>query len=119
MKIKILLTILGAAAFAAITTNVSAADALLSPRAAGNEIKRVSGMANDQNLLAANSDTLLSPRALGNQTMPVAGTTPLTMKCPAMGSPKDVAMAGKAAHMGCCNLTLAGCPTMDKMPTSN
>ena len=73
MKTRNLLITLGAAAFAAITLNVSASDALLSPRAAGNQIQRVSGTANDVNLVTSGAATV-SPRAAGNQIVTVAGT---------------------------------------------
>ena len=116
MKTQILLTIIGAAAFAAMTASVNASDALLSPRAKGNEINRVAAVANDANLMAASQDTSLAPRAFGNQINKVSGTTPVTVKCPAIGSPKYVTAAGKAARTSCCNLTLADCATMDNMP---
>jgi hypothetical protein len=74
MKTRNLLITIGAVAFAAITLNATANDALLSPRAAGNQIKHVSGTANDVNLAAANATTV-SPRAAGNQINTVAGTS--------------------------------------------
>ena len=119
MKIQILLTIIGAAALAAITINVNAGDTLLSPRAKGNEIKVVTSVANDVNLVAANRDTLLSPRATGNRITTAIGVGAAGVKCPMLGSPKYVAAVGKAARASCCGLTLAECPTMDKMGKPN
>ena len=117
MKTKILFTIIGAAALAAITPNVNAGDALLSPRTAGNQIKTVSGVNSDVNLVSTDHYTV-SPRAAGNQTATVAGMETPAVKCQALGSPKYVATAGKSARMSCCNLTLADCSTMNDMPKS-
>jgi hypothetical protein len=72
MKTRILLTTIGAAALAAITLNANASDALLSPRAAGNQIKHVSGIANDPNLVNTTGIVVISPRTQGNQTTTVA-----------------------------------------------
>jgi hypothetical protein len=63
---------ISAAALAAITINVNASDALLSPRAAGNQIKHVSGIANDPNLVNTTGIVVISPRAQGNQATTVA-----------------------------------------------
>jgi hypothetical protein len=62
----------GVAAFAAITLNATASDALLSPRAAGNRIQHVSGTASDVNLGTASTATV-SPRAAGNKVTTVTG----------------------------------------------
>jgi len=71
MKTGILLTI-GAFALTAITVNANAGDAVLSPRAAANQIKHVSGTNNDLNLLVANNNGVaLSPRAAANQIQTV------------------------------------------------
>ena len=72
MKTRNLLITLGAAAFAAIAINATASDALLSPRAAGNQIKQVAGTANDVNTVATTAASI-SPRALGNQIKTVPG----------------------------------------------
>jgi hypothetical protein len=120
MKTKNLLTVIGAAALVAITIKVNAGDALLSPRDAGNQIKQVSGTANDVNRVTANNGTLLSPRAAGGETTAIAGMEITTAaKCRVIGSPKYMDMAGKSARMSCCNLTLAECATMDNMPKAN
>ena len=69
MKTRNLLLTLGAAAFAAITINATASDALLSPRAAGNQIQHVSGTANDVNLATASilpADSLFQSRPAGS-----------------------------------------------------
>jgi len=72
MKTKVLL--LGAVV-AAFSFSTFAADALLSPRAQGNQIKVVSGMANDQNpALECRNNMVASPRAVAecgsHTTMP-------------------------------------------------
>jgi hypothetical protein len=113
MKIRILLTTIGAAALAAITLNVNASDTLLSPRAAGNQIKVVPGIAAAQPAQPATADqAVLSPRAAASQVATVTGTETVTVKCSATGSPKYLATAGNAARTTCCKSTLAECPTM-------
>jgi hypothetical protein len=119
MKTRNLLITIGAVALTAITINLNASDALLSPRAKGNEIKVVASMANDANPVAANRDTALSPRAAGNKTSTAAGVETVAVKCPVLGSPRQVTAAGKDGRTSCCGLTLAECPTMNDMPKSN
>ena len=110
MKTRILLTIIGAAALAAITLNANASDALLTPRAAGNQLKHVSGIANDPNLVNTTGIVIVSPRAASNQTTTVAGIN--TEMTPAMacartmaGSPKTIqACVEHPATMPGCNL---------------
>ena len=92
MKTRILLTTLGVAALTAITFNTNGA--LLSPRAAGNQIKIVSGTANDPNLVAVDQGLALPPRATGNAIATTAGTNGSvnpTVACAKTmaGSPKD------------------------------
>ena len=70
MKTRNLIITLGAVAFAAITINATASDALLSPRAAGNQIKHVSNSVDTPTITVAYVDSgsaQLSPRAAGNQ----------------------------------------------------
>jgi hypothetical protein len=107
MKTRNLLITIGAAAFAAITINAAASDALLSPRAAGNQIKHVSGTANDVNLVNT-TGIAASPRATGNQIAAVAGTSsevnPAAMCAKNMpGSPR--AIQACVEHPG----TMPGC----------
>jgi hypothetical protein len=109
MKIRILLTTIAAAALAAITLNVNASDALLSPRAAGNQIKVVPGVTTAQPAFVTQTAT---PRALGNQTATVKGTETTVEKCSAIGSPKYLVTVGNEARTSCCNRTLAACPNM-------
>ena len=106
MKTRNLLITLGAAVFAAITINATASDTLLSPRAAGSQIKQVSGTANDVNTVAVNS-TYLSPRAAGNQfkTVPgVANDVNPAIACAKNmnGSPKAVAECVSHTTMPAC-----------------
>jgi hypothetical protein len=110
MKTKNLLITLCAVAFAAITTNINASDALLSPRAAGNQITKVSTVNNDPNLLAANQSTLLSPRTAGNRITRFDGVNndvnPATACAKNMnGSPKAVAECTSHTTMPACNPT--------------
>jgi hypothetical protein len=111
MKRNILITI-GAVALAAITINATAAEPLLSPRAAGNQIKHVSGIANDPNLVAANnnvspSGALLSPRAASNQIKTVPGVAndvnPALVCAKTMtGSPKAIQACIESGTMSAC-----------------
>jgi hypothetical protein len=111
MKIRNLLMTIGVAALAAITINVNASDALLSPRAAGNQIKVASDITAAQPAPEAQS---VSPRALGNQTLTVAGVAndvnPV-MECHKMiASPKAIqaCAANPAGMSGCCKTAMAG-----------
>jgi hypothetical protein len=113
MNTRILLTTLGVAALTAITFNVSAGDALLSPRAAGNQINAAPAAAADLNLVTDNQSTAVSPRTLGNQTTTVASVANdvnPAIACRGMaGSPKAVqACAEHPATMpGCKAVTVA------------
>ena len=105
MKIRTLLTTISAAALAAITLNVNAGTTLLSPRAAGNQIKIAPGVTATQ---PAFTTQAVSPRALGNQTKTVAGVAndvnPV-MECHKMtASPKAIqaCAANPAGMSGCC-----------------
>jgi hypothetical protein len=108
MKTRNLLITIGAAAFAAITINVTASDALLSPRAAGGQSQQVSGTTGAANL-ASPSTATISPRAAGNQIVTVAGQSndvnPATQCSRNMtgSSPKAIqACAANPAGMACC-----------------
>ena len=108
MKTRILLTTIAAATLATITLNANASDVYLSPRAAGNQIKHVSGIANDPNLVNTTGIVIVAPRAAGNQATAVAGikteTTPAMACVKTMsGSPKTVQAC--AEHPG----TMPGC----------
>ena len=115
MKTRILLATIGAAALTAITLNANAGDVLLSPRAAGNQIKHFAGRYNDPNLVDTTGIVIVSPRAAGNQTATVAGTN--TETTPAMvcannmtGSPK--AIQACVEHPG----TMPGCNLVTVAP---
>lgn len=104
---KNLLLTIGAVALTAMTINATAADTLLSPRAAGNQIKHVSGTANDANIVAANMATV-SPRAAGNQLTTVAGTNNDVNQAIACaknmtGTPRAVAECTSHTTMPACN----------------
>lgn len=111
MKTRILLTTLGVAALTAITFNSNGA--LLSPRAAGNQINPIAGTANDPNLVAIDQGLAAAPRAAGNEIATVAGTngsvnrTAVCAKNMA-GSPKAIqACAEHPATMPGCVKTVA------------
>jgi hypothetical protein len=94
---KILLLSAVALALTAVS-QAKAGEALLSPRAQGNQIKHVTSTANDANLVQASKTSngaLLSPRAQGNQIARVAGTNSdpdlVTTFQSLPGSPKDKA----------------------------
>ena len=112
MNTRNLLLTLGAAAFAVITINATASDALLSPRAAGSQIQQVSGAAIDGNLVSANMATV-SPRTFGGQIKTVAGTSndvnPAIACAKGMnGTPKAVAECTSHTTMPSCKpVTLA------------
>lgn len=108
MKTRNLLVTLGAAAFAAVTINATASDAYLTPRAAGNQIKHVSGTNNDPNLVNTTGIALVSPRAAGNQIKTVAGTNndvnpALACAKNMVGTPKAVAECTSHTTMPVCN----------------
>ena len=101
---------IGAAALAAITINVNAGTALLSPRAAGNQIQAASGVTATQPAPVAQA---VSPRTLGNQTAAVASVAndanPV-MECHKMtASPKAIqaCAANPAGMSGCCKAAVA------------
>ena len=114
MKTRILLASIGAAALAAAAVNVNAGDVYLSPRATGNQIKHVAGLANDPNLVNTTGIIVVAPRAAGNQTQTVAGmsteTTP-AMACARMmvGSPRTIqaCVEHPATMPGCNPVTVA------------
>lgn len=108
MKTRSLL-LLGAATLAAITFNTYANDAYLSPRAAGNQIKTVSGTSNDPNLVSIDHYTVtLAPRAAGNQVATVAGTNNDVNAAAACaksmaGSPRQIQSCVEHTTMPLCN----------------
>lgn len=114
MKTKVLLLGAVVTAFTFITF---AADALLSPRAQGNQIKVVSSSVETPVITGdyvTVSPALLSPRTADNQIKVVKGTeqaeSAKVVKCQAIGSPKYQAVLGSQARTSCCGMTLAACP---------
>jgi hypothetical protein len=111
MKTRNLLITIGAAALAAITLNVNASDALLSPRAANNQIKTVPGTTVVQ--AAPVTGIALSPRTAANQTITVAtvaNDVNPTIACRNMtASPKAIqaCAANPTAAMPCCAKPIA------------
>lgn len=109
MKIHNLLLNIGAVALTAMTINATASDALLSPRAAGNQIKHVSGTANDVNLVNTTRITF-SPRAMGNQIAKVAGLN--NDVNPAIACAKNMNGSPKAVAECVSHTTMPGCKIM-------
>ncbi len=110
MKAQIILTTIGAAVLAAITLNANASDALLTPRAAGNQIKIVSAVTAAQPTFAVQT---ASPRALGSQTKTIAtvanDVNPTTACRNMVTSPKAIQACAEhpTALMECCKPALA------------
>lgn len=107
MKLKLLL----GAAVAAFTLTSFAAEPLLSPRAAGNQIKAVSdSTATAPAITIAYVETapaLLSPRAAGNQLKVVKGvandtTTAAFCRANMNGTPRAIAECSSHANMPDC-----------------
>jgi len=102
MKTRNLLITLGAAAFAAITINATAA----------NQIKQVSGTANDANTVVVNT-AAISPRAADNQIVTVAGRSSdvnSAVACAKImnGTPKAIQACVEHTTMpGCQTVTIA------------
>ena len=113
MKTRSLILTIGAAALTAITINATARDALLSPRAAGNQIKHVSGTDNDVNLVNTTGITL-SPRAAANQITKVAGTN--NDVNPALVCAKTMTASPKAIQTCIDSGTMSGCNTVTVAP---
>lgn len=112
MKARFLLLTIGAA-MATVTFSASASDALLSPRAAGNQIKQVSGLVNDSTF-AGTTAIAVAPRVAGNQIAKVSGTnsevTPAAACARNMsGSPKTLQACTEhpGAMPGCNAVTVA------------
>ena len=109
MKTRNLLLTIGAVALTAITINATANDALLSPRAAGNRIKHVSGTNNDVNPVNTTGITLSpSPRAGANQTARVAGMS--NDVNPALACAKNMTSSSPKAIQACASNPLAPMP---------
>ena len=113
MKTRNLLITLGAAAFAAITINATASDSLLSPRAAGNQIKQVSNSAETPAITVAYVDStpaLLSPRAAGNQIKVLKGTD--NDVNPALACARNMIASPKGVQACLESGTMSGCKTV-------
>jgi hypothetical protein len=109
MRTRNLFLTIGAVALTAITINATANDALLSPRAAGNQIRHVSGTNNDGNLVNTTGITL-SPRAAANQTVTVAGTS--NESNPATFCSQNMTASPKAIQTCIDSGTVSGCGMM-------
>jgi hypothetical protein len=108
MKTRNFLITLSVAALA--TVNVMATDALLSPRAAEQQIKMASGFNTDPDLTASRP-TSVSPRLFDNQIKTVAGKSSVvspTLNCVRYmtGTPKQISACADhpGAPMPCCSV---------------
>jgi hypothetical protein len=64
------------------------------------------------NYVASATPALLTPRAAANQIKVVAGigqAVPVA-KCSLVGTPKAISLAGSQARMSCCGMMVASCP---------
>jgi len=102
MKIKYLLP---AAAITAFTFTTFAADALLTPRAAGSQIKVVPGITAVQPAPA--NAVLLTPRAQDNQIKMVTGV--VNDSNPALACAKNMTASPKAISECTSHTTMPGC----------
>jgi hypothetical protein len=112
MKTLIPLTI-ASLALAVMTLNVSAGEALLSPRAKDNQIKTIAGTDNSPNTVTQNRNVIASPRTLDNQIKTVKGTSndANTLACShqMVASPKAIGECAShpGAPMACCSVAMA------------
>ncbi|HEU6448378.1 MAG TPA: hypothetical protein VFV23_08080 [Verrucomicrobiae bacterium] len=106
MKIRNLLIALGTAAVLG-SLNLTAADALMSPRATGNEIKHI---ATTDNAVSVKLNAAVSPRLAGNASKTAAAASNGTATtCNKMdGSPKMIAECAShpGAPMACCTVVV-------------
>ena len=114
---KVLLLGAVVTAFAFTSFAQSGAAALLTPRAAGNQIKHVSSSVDTPTITIAYVDSgsaLLSPRAAGNQIKVVKGTN--TDVNPALICQKNMIGSPKAVAECASHSTMPGCQTMTVAP---
>ena len=110
MKNKVLL--LGAVITGFALTSF-AAEPLLTPRAAGNQIKVVASTPGERDLVAEKNATMTvqTPRvAAGESATATAPEIVSAAKCQVIGTPRSITAAGGAARTACCGMTLASCP---------
>lgn len=109
MKTRNILTTLGAVTVAAMAFNFNASAALLSPRAAGNQIMHTAGTNNDPNLVAAGLSSLefLTPRLAGTQVEVVSGSNNVVN--PALACAKTMSGTPKAIQACVSQTTMPGC----------
>lgn len=113
MKTRNSLITLGAVIVAAITVNLNASAALLSPRATGNAIIHTAGTSNDVNLVARGltPNEYAAPRLAGSEVVKVDGSisaaNPATLCSARMIAPPKAIQACASlpsAQMPCCNV---------------
>lgn len=109
MKTRNLILTIGAAVLTATTFNASAYDIALSPRAAANQVKHISGTNNDVNLAKATTAVALSPRATANQIKTVSGNN----------NDPNVATACRNVMTGSSPKAIQACEANTSMPGCN
>jgi hypothetical protein len=109
MKARNVITVIGAAALAAITLSLNAGEPLRSPRALDNENKIVPGTVQYMSPATENHKVSGSPRSLDNQPNHVQGTGTsanlAARKCAVIGSPRQA----ENSTLSCCKVAKASC----------
>jgi len=102
MKMNHLIT-LSAMTLVLATYDLKASDALLTPRAVGNQIRTASAEAGVPTSAETTMDTgTLTPRAAGNKINHVMGVEATVMtKSMASGTPRFLTVAGKSSCASC------------------
>jgi hypothetical protein len=115
MKTRNIITAIGVAAMAATAINLSAGEALLSPRARDNQIKSAPAAASEWNLATENRNFLGSPRALDNvvKTLPATrnDVNLATLGRDVIASPRGADTFPKTAVAGACCVAAKSCCT--------
>jgi len=113
MKTRKLLMTFAVVAVAATTFTAAAGDNFLSPRATGNEVKRVDGVNNDVNLLTDHFTMIMTPRAAGSPGAVGGTSTEVTpvLGCRSMtASPRLIQVCAMTPGMPACKLAGADKP---------
>jgi hypothetical protein len=99
------------AALTALAINLSAGDAVLTPRARDNQIKTVPATTTTRNLATENWNITATPRSLDNKptTAGAVETRNLALGACAIGTPRQVERTGKTASASCCQPVVTGC----------
>ena len=109
MKTRKIIVAFAMATLAAITINLNAGEALLTPRQKDNQLKTVAGTNSGPNLATENRDFLGTPRAFDHQVKVIKGTNDgpnlAATRCAASGSPRQA----ESLKGSCCKVAPAKC----------